>query len=89
VGKTKSISNKSANTIVNTDFYARTLERTVANLKPTERQPYSQLTDHFFARVGNEFGQLLPVYALGHTDPEIRRLANELFERLWINREGK
>jgi hypothetical protein len=56
--------------------------------KPLEKpQPYSNLSDYFFVRVGNDFGQLLPVYAVGHNNPLVRRLASELFEALFVNRK--
>src|SRR6267378_3483485 len=74
--------------IANTEFHERTFEEIIeAHTPPVRPQPYSKLSDHFFARVGNEFGQLLPVYALGHNDPDVRRLASELFEALFVNRK--
>jgi len=54
--------------------------------KPPPLPYYSKLGCECFDKIDDELARILPVYALGHNDPEIRRLANELFEALFITR---
>jgi hypothetical protein len=49
--------------------------------------PYSNLGHECFDKMYYKLAGMLPVYALGHNNPEIRRLANELFQALFLNRE--
>ena len=49
--------------------------------------PYSNLGHECFDKTYYKLAKILPAYVLGHNNPEIRRLAKELFEALFLNRE--
>ena len=50
--------------------------------------PYSKLGNRFFDKMEDKLAEILPVLALGYNDPEVRRLANELFASLCLHRNG-
>ena len=50
--------------------------------------PYSKLDNRFFDKMWDKLAEILPVLALGYNDPEVRRLASELFGSLCLHRNG-
>ena len=56
-------------------------------MRPGRTLPHSKLSNRFFDRMWDKLAKILPVFALGHSDPEVRRLANELYGKLCLNRE--
>ena len=54
---------------------------------PFMKLSHSNLGHECFDKTYYKLAEILPVYALGHNDPEVRRLANELFKALFLNRK--
>lgn len=47
-------------------------------------EPYSSLGLYFFERYWNRMADILPVFAMGHPDEEVRQLARALFSKLYL-----
>lgn len=47
-------------------------------------EPYSSLGLYFFERYWNRMADILPVFAMGHPDEEVRQLASALFSKLYL-----
>ena len=54
---------------------------------PFTKLSHSNLGHECFDKMYYKLAQMLPIYAQGHNDPEIRRLAKGLFEALFLNRK--
>lgn len=47
-------------------------------------KPYSSLGNGFFERYTNRMADILPVFAMGHPDEEVRQMARALFSKLYL-----
>jgi hypothetical protein len=59
-------------------------DKIIRSISSVQGKPYSSLGNQFYGKMDDKLAKILPVYALGHRNAEIRKLAKKLFEALCI-----
>lgn len=56
----------------------------ILNFIAKGRAPYTSFTRKFWWKQSQKLAQVLPIIAMGHPEAEVRRVAEELFMRLFV-----